>query len=107
MVRDGWSSGVLAPTVALWATLVLGYFDTGSAPVTSKIQLGLLNAGYINRTIPTQSNFESVFVRVLRDINTECKACPHPGCVNKEWFGSSHQFAAKCWTAGTTVGNTK
>jgi hypothetical protein len=50
--------------------------------------------------------FESVWVRVLRNVNTECKLCPSPGCLNKDWFGSSYQFQAVCWARGAKVGNT-
>jgi hypothetical protein len=50
--------------------------------------------------------FESVWVRVLRNVNTECKLCPSPGCLNKDWFGSSYQFQAVCWAQGAKVGNT-
>jgi hypothetical protein len=107
MVRYGWALSMLATLLASRANLVLGNFNTGSAELGPQVQPELLDTVYGNSTIPEQSTFDSVFVRVLRDINTECKACPHPGCVNKDWYGSSHQFAAKCWTAGTIVGNTK
>jgi hypothetical protein len=50
--------------------------------------------------------FESVWVRVLRNVNTECKLCPAPGCMNKDWFGSSYQFQAVCRAQGARVGNT-
>lgn len=107
MGRDGWTSSVLATVVASWATLVLGGLNAESVELMPKVQPELLNTGYSNSTIPAQSNFDAVFVRVFRDINTECKACPHAGCINKDWYGSSHQFVAKCWTAGSVVGNTK
>jgi hypothetical protein len=50
--------------------------------------------------------FESVWVRVRRNLNTECKLCPSPGCLNRDWFGSSYQFQAVCWAQGAKVGNT-
>ena len=50
--------------------------------------------------------FESVWVRVLRNVNTECKLCPSPRCLNKDWFGSSYQFQAVCWAQGAAVGDT-
>jgi hypothetical protein len=56
------------------------------------------------RTAPAP--FESAWVRVLRNINTECKLCPSPDCLNKDWFGSSYQFQAVCWAQGAKVGNT-
>ena len=54
----------------------------------------------------TAAFFDSVWVRVLRNVNTECKVCPSPSCLNKDWFGSSYQFQAVCWAQGARVGNT-
>ena len=57
------------------------------------------------RTKPAK--FESVWVRVKRDTNTECKLCPYENCSNKDWYGSSHMFGATCWTYGERINNTK
>ena len=61
----------------------------------------------IHQNLPPVREFDAVWVRVLRDVNTECKTCPYPNCPNKDWYGSSYQFSAKCWTVGAIIGKTK
>lgn len=51
--------------------------------------------------------FDTVWAKVRRGVNTECKACPDPLCTNKNWFGSAHHFRASCYATGATVNNTK
>jgi hypothetical protein len=55
---------------------------------------------------PKSTVFNTVWVKVQRDVNTECKQCPSPSCLNQDWFGSSYQFQAICWINGAQIGNT-
>jgi hypothetical protein len=51
--------------------------------------------------------FNNVWARVRRYVNTECKACPDPLCLNKDWYGSSYMFRTDCYTTGALVNNTR
>jgi hypothetical protein len=51
--------------------------------------------------------FDSVWAKVRRNVNTECKSCPDPLCLNKDWYGSSYLFRTDCYTTGAMVNNTK
>jgi hypothetical protein len=74
---------------------------------TSGDEASIGAANLTHQAIPAAQQFDSVWVRVLRDVNTECKTCPYPNCPNKNWYGSSYQFSAKCWTVGAIIGRTK
>jgi hypothetical protein len=53
------------------------------------------------------AQFDSIWVRVLRGLTTECKSCPSPLCSNTDFYGPSLQFMAICWAGGAPVNDTK
>lgn len=56
---------------------------------------------------PSSSYFESVWVKVLAGINTECKTCPNSLCSNKNFYGGLMMFRATCWTNGEKINATR
>jgi hypothetical protein len=51
--------------------------------------------------------FDSVWAKVRRNVNTECKICPNPLCKNRDWYGSSYLFRTDCYLTGAMVNNTE
>src|ERR1700748_2015118 len=99
---------------ALWVLtgiqFVLGTAGSTLAHLNKQIpddKVSVKESDSTRQSFPPTREFDSVWVRVQRGVNTECKTCPFPNCPNKDWYGSSFQFAAKCWTVGAIIGKTK
>jgi hypothetical protein len=56
---------------------------------------------------PISPYYDSVWVKVLPNIITECKTCPYSLCPNKDFYGSTYMFRASCWASGQKINSTK
>src|ERR1700709_513323 len=91
--------------IGVTAALLDSLRSDSNSPVDSQIAVQAVNLTEEAAIEVAQQPFDAVWARVLRGVNTECKVCHYSRCPNKDWYGSSNQFSAKCWTTGAQVGN--
>jgi hypothetical protein len=96
-----------SPTLLLAAIACHG--PLASAEIHMREAISELTPGrnIIANQLAAPPKYESVWARVRRDINTECKTCPYQACTNQDWYQSSFQFLAVCYAKGSMVNSTK
>jgi hypothetical protein len=99
------SNFVLASTLLCRRTFA--QTDDINAVVQVDPDVPVLAAQETAAPVSSSSFYESVWVKVLTGINTECKICPDSLCSNKNFYGSLLMFRATCWATGQKVNATK